>query len=112
MKNFQPTAQLVADLEIIAAIMEKHNLDFYVSLDGDTHGLMTEFYLDVGQAGYKVNDDTYMTAEGLRLTIAMLREQIQRNLEAVDAVDAAKLVNGEVKTFGVGGPNVLDMIGD
>ena len=25
---------------------------------------------------------------------------------------AAKLVNGEVKTFGVGGPNVLDMIGD
>ena len=41
MKNFQPTSQLVADLEIIAAIMEKHNLDFYVSLDGDTHGLMT-----------------------------------------------------------------------
>ena len=62
MKNFQPTAQLVADLEIIAAIMEKHNLDFYVSLDGDTHGLMTEFYLDVGRTGYKVNDDTYMTA--------------------------------------------------
>ena len=107
MKNFQPTAQLVADLEIIAAIMEKHNLDFYVSLDGDTHGLMTEFYLDVGQTGYKVNDDTYMTAEGLRLTVAMLREQVQRNLEA------AKLTaNGTVKTFGVGGPNVLDMIGD
>ena len=106
MKNFQPTAQLVADLEIIAAIMEKHNLDFYVSLDGDTHGLMTEFYLDVGQAGYKVNDDAHMAAEGLRLTIARLREQVQRNLEA------AKLVNGEVKTFGVGGPNILDMIGD
>ena len=106
MKNFQPTAQLVADLEIIAAIMEKHNLDFYVSLDGDTHGLMTEFYLNVGRTGYKVNDYTYMTAEGLRLTVAMLREQIQRNLEA------AKLVNGEVKTFGVGGPNILDMIGD
>ena len=84
MKNFQPTAQLVADLEIIAAIMEKHNLDFYVSLDGDTHGLMTEFYLDVGGTGYKVNDDTYMTAEGLRSAVAMLREQVQRNLEAVD----------------------------
>ena len=110
MKNFQPTAQLVADLEIIAAIMEKHNLDFYVSLYGDTHSLMTEFYLNVGQAGYKVNDDTYMEAEGLRLTVAMLREQVQRNLEAVDA---AKLTaNGTVKTFGVGGPNVLDMIGD
>ena len=96
MKNSQPTAQLVADLEIIAAIMEKHNLDFYVNLDGDTHCLMTEFYLSVGQTDYKVRDDTYMTAEGLRLTVAKL----------------AKLVNGEVKTFGVGGPNVLDMIGD
>ena len=52
MKNFQPTAQLVADLEIIAAIMEKHSLGFYVSLYGDTHSLMTEFYLDVGQTGY------------------------------------------------------------
>ena len=81
MKNFQPTSQLVADLEIIAAIMEKHNLDFYVSLDGDTHGLMTEFYLDVGRTGYKVNDDTYMTAEGLRLVVTELREQVQRNLE-------------------------------
>ena len=110
MKNFQPTAQLVADLEIIAAIMEKHNLDFYVSLDGDTHGLMTEFYLDVGQTGYKVNNDTYMTAAGLRLVVTELRGQVQRNLEAVDT---AKLTaNGEVKTFGVGGPNVLDMIGD
>ncbi len=87
MKNFQPTAQLVADLEIIAAIMEKHNLDFYVSLDGDTHGLMTEFYLDVGQTGYKVSDDAYMTAEGLRLTVAMLLSQVQRNLEAVDTED-------------------------
>ena len=66
----------MAALEIIAAIMEKHNLDFYVSLDGDTHGLMTEFYLDVGQAGYKVNDDTYMTAEGLRLTIARLQKAV------------------------------------
>ena len=84
MKNFQPTAQLVADLEIIAAIMAKHNLDFYVSLDGDTHGLMTEFYLNVGRADYKVNDDAYMTAEDLRLTVTMLREQVQRNLEAVD----------------------------
>ena len=84
MKNFQPTAQLVADLEIIAAIMEKHNLDFYVSLDGDTHGLMTEFYLDVGGTGYKVNNDAYMAAEGLRLTVAKMREQVQRNLEAVD----------------------------
>ena len=84
MKNFQPTAQLVADLEIIAAIMEKHNLDFYVSLDGDTHGLMTEFYLDVGRTGYKVNDDTYMTSEDLRLVVTELREQVQRNLKAVD----------------------------
>ena len=81
MKNFQPTAQLVADLEIIAAIMEKHNLDFYVSLDGDTHGWMTEFYLDVGRTGYKVNDDTYMSSEGLRLVVTELREQVQRNLE-------------------------------
>ena len=24
----------------------------------------------------------------------------------------SEMVNGEVKTFGVGGPNVLDMIGD
>ena len=85
MKNFQPTAQLVADLEIIAAIMEKHNLDFYVSLDGDTHGLMTEFCLGVYQTGYiKVNNDTYMEAEGLRLVVAKLREQVQRNLKAVD----------------------------
>ena len=84
MKNFQPTAQLVADLEIIAAIMAKHNLDFYVSLDGDTHGLRTEFYIDVGRTGYKVNAETGMTAEDLRLTVAMLREQVQRNLEAVD----------------------------
>ena len=84
MKNFQPTSQLVADLEIIAAIMEKHNLDFYVSLYGDTHSLMTEFYLGVGRADYKVNGDTYMEAEGLRLVVAMLREQVQRNLEAVD----------------------------
>ena len=84
MKNFQPTAQLVADLEIIAAIMEKHNLDFYVSLDGDTHGLMTEFYLNVGRTGYKVNDDTCMESEGLRLVVTELREQVQRNLEAVD----------------------------
>ena len=74
MKNFQPTAQLVADLEIIAAIMEKHNLEFYVSLDGDTHSLRTEFYLDVGGTGYKVNNDAYMTAEDLRLTVAKLRE--------------------------------------
>ena len=86
MKNFQPTAQLVADLEIIAAIMEKHDLEFYVGIYGDTHGLETEFYLDVGQAGVKVNNYTYtyMAAEGLRLTVAMLREQVQRNLEAVD----------------------------
>ena len=96
MKNFQPTAQLVADLEIIAAIMEKHNLDFYVSLDGDTHGLMTEFYLDVGQTGYKVNDDTYMTAEGLRLTVAMLRDQVQRNLEAVDTEDVEMVVERQL----------------
>ena len=82
MKNFQPTSQLVADLEIIAAIMEKHNLDFYVSLDGDTHGLMTEFYINVGPAGVKVNNDAYMASEGLRLTVAKLREQVQRNLEA------------------------------
>ena len=110
MKNFQPTVQLVADLEIIAAIMEKHDLEFYVGIYGDTHGLETEFYLDVGQAGVKVNNYTYMAAEDLRLTVAMLREQVQRNLEAVDA---AKLTaNGTVKTFGVGGPNVLDMIGD
>ena len=35
-----------------------------------------------------------------------------RPLEHGCYVQAAKLVNGEVKTFGVGGPNVLDMIGD
>lgn len=96
MKNFQPTSQLVADLEIIAAIMEKHNLDFYVSLDGDTHGLMTEFYLDVGQTGYKVNDDTCMAAEGLRLTVAMLREQVQRNLEAVDTEDVEMVIERQL----------------
>ena len=92
MKNFQPTAQLVADLEIIAAIMEKHNLEFYVGIYGDTHGLETEFYLDVGQAGVKVNNNTYMSAEGLRLTVAMLREQVQRNLEAV-ATEDVEMVN-------------------
>lgn len=96
MKNFQPTAQLVADLEIIAAIMEKHNLDFYVSLYGDTHSLMTEFYLDVGQEGYKVSDDTYMTAEGLRLTVAMLREKVQRNLEAVDTEDVEMVIEQQL----------------
>ena len=96
MKNFQPTAQLVADLEIIAAIMEKHNLDFYVSLDGDTHSLMTEFYLDVGRTGYKVSDDPYMTAEGLRLVVAMLREQVQRNLEAVDTEDVEMVIERQL----------------
>ncbi len=35
-----------------------------------------------------------------------------RPLEHGCYVQAAKLVNGEVKTFGVGGPNILDMIGD
>ena len=35
-----------------------------------------------------------------------------RPLEHGCYVQAAKLVNGEVKTLGVGGPNVLDMIGD
>ena len=96
MKNFQPTAQLVADLEIIAAIMEKHNLEFYVGIYGDTHGLETEFYLDVGQAGVKVNNNTYMTAEGLRLTVAMLREQVQRNLEAVDTEDVEMVIERQL----------------
>lgn len=35
-----------------------------------------------------------------------------RPLEHGCYVQAAKLVNGEVKTFGVGGPNILGMIGD
>ena len=35
-----------------------------------------------------------------------------RPLEHGCYIQAAKLVNGEVKTFGVGGPNILDMIGD
>ena len=96
MKNFQPTAQLVADLEIVAAIMEKHNLDFDVDIDGDTHGLLTEFHINVGRTGYKVNDYTYMTAEGLRLTVAMLREQVQRNLEAVDTEDVEMVIERQL----------------
>ena len=102
--------EAVGAMDSLGYIDPKHPLLQMESEDGDDYVL--EEALD-----FLSNVDKVLEYLKPQNCVAIIIESLftcsrPRPLEHGCYVQAAKLVNGEVKTFGVGGPNVLDMIGD
>ena len=100
--------ETIGAMDSLDYIDPKHPLLQNKSEDADVLEEAEDFLSDVG----KVLE--YLKPQNCVAVIieSLFTCSLPRPLEHGYYVQAAKLVNGEVKTFGVGGPNVLDMIGD
>ena len=49
MSELNVTPELIQDLEVIAQLMKKHDLQFYVSIEGDTHGVDCLAGIEIGR---------------------------------------------------------------
>ena len=47
-KQLNDTPELIQDLGTIAQLMRKHGLEFYVTIEGDTHGVDCLAGIDIG----------------------------------------------------------------